>query len=157
KDWTVIRSTSTVARTSRVLLYDNNGDDPFSKPVISPDSVCEVLKCGAVFYRHDHGRERTVKVLSRGGCRWGHGYTSRSREKASRTRRCADCGKECRRGIVKRLRASQASSTRGSPRFRLKRDSLAAGVPYGRAVDKERQPRPLVYGDVCPYKADKPP
>ncbi|KYN37307.1 hypothetical protein ALC56_08365 [Trachymyrmex septentrionalis] len=47
------------------LLYNNNGD-PFSKAVISPDSVCKVLKGGAVFYRHDLRRERTVKVLSRG-------------------------------------------------------------------------------------------
>lgn len=52
------------------LFYDNNGD-LFSKPVISSDSVCEVLKGGAGFYRHDPKRERTVKALSRRGCRRG--------------------------------------------------------------------------------------
>ena len=62
KDWIVVRLAVVY---SVFLLYNNNGD-PFSKPVISPDSVCKVLKGGAVFYRHDLRRERTVKVLSRG-------------------------------------------------------------------------------------------
>jgi len=60
------------------LFYDNNGS-PFLKPVISPDSVCEVLKGGAVFYRHDPGRERygkgafTRRMLTGTGMSLGRG------------------------------------------------------------------------------------
>lgn len=134
------------------LFYDNNGS-PFSKPVISLDSVCEVLKGGAVFYRHDLGRERygkgafTRRMLD--GDRDRYESARPARGFAYEERCMWIVGKECRRGIVKRLRVSRTSSTWGSPWFRLKRDSLAAVVSYSRTVDKEHQRR------VRPYKANE--
>lgn len=73
------------------LFYDNNGS-PFSKPVISLDSVCEVLKGGAVFYRHDLGRERYGKGAFTRRMLDGDRYESaRPARGFAYEERCMDC------------------------------------------------------------------
>lgn len=98
--------------------------------------MCKVLKGGAVFSAVTiPGENGTVKVLSRGGCNAETG-TSRGRsERRLHVERRMDCRLwECRRGIVKRLRASRTSSTWGSPWFRLKK-----GQPRGCVRSDDRR------------------
>jgi len=72
--------------------------------------MCKVLKGGAIFYRHNPRRERTVKVLSRVGCRWGQVVTA----EIPRTKKYMDCRQGVPQGDRKEA-SSRTSSTWDSP------------------------------------------
>lgn len=133
-----------------MFLFYYNNDDLFSKPVISSDSVCEVLKGGTVFYRHDPKRERTVKALSRRGCRWGQVRgLSWPGERLHVRRGVWIVGRECRRRIVKEATSIADFFHLGLSLVSIKKGTALRLVAlHIRAIDKEqRQERP--------YKANK--